>query len=91
MLHCVADAYVAVSDAMVDSQAEAIIEKARASKLPTMFYQQDLITKGGLVSYSTDFVEIGRISANTSNGSLPGVILLICRSSVSIGSCSSST
>jgi putative tryptophan/tyrosine transport system substrate-binding protein len=28
-----------------------------------MFYQQELIAKGGLVSYSTDFNEVGRVSA----------------------------
>jgi putative ABC transport system substrate-binding protein len=58
-----ADAYVAVSDAMIDSHADLIIAMAKRNRLPTMFYQQDLITKGGLVSYSTDFNEIGRVTA----------------------------
>jgi ABC-type uncharacterized transport system substrate-binding protein len=58
-----ADAYLAVSDAMVDRHADIIIEMGKALRLPTMFYQQALIAKGGLVSYSTDFNEVGRTSA----------------------------
>jgi putative tryptophan/tyrosine transport system substrate-binding protein len=58
-----ADAYLAVSDAMVDRHADIIIEMGKTLKLPTMFYQQELIAKGGLVSYSTDVNEAGRVSA----------------------------
>jgi putative ABC transport system substrate-binding protein len=58
-----ADAYLAVSDAMVDRHAEVIIEMGKALRLPTMFYQQELVAKGGLVSYSTDLNEVGRVSA----------------------------
>jgi putative ABC transport system substrate-binding protein len=57
------DAYVAVSDAMVDRHAQLIIDAANAKRLPTMFYFDSLVTKGGLASYSVDFHEIGRQSA----------------------------
>src|SRR5205823_3729795 len=58
-----ADGYIAVADAMIDSQGESIIEMANAKKLPTMVYNQDLVAKGGLASYSPDFNEAGRVSA----------------------------
>jgi putative ABC transport system substrate-binding protein len=58
-----ADAYFAVSDAMIDMQAQSIIDMAKAKRLPTMFYQQDVIAKGGLACYGTDFKEGGRVSA----------------------------
>ena len=58
-----ADADLAVSDAMVDRHADIIIEMGKALRLPTMFYQQELIAKGGLVGYSADFDEVGRVSA----------------------------
>ncbi len=57
------DAYLAVSDAMVDRHAPAIIEAANAKRLPTMFYFDSLVAKGGLASYSVDFHELGRQSA----------------------------
>jgi putative tryptophan/tyrosine transport system substrate-binding protein len=58
-----AGAYVAVSDAMVDTQAQLIIDMARAKKLPTMFYEEGLTASGGLTSYSADFHEVGRMAA----------------------------
>jgi putative ABC transport system substrate-binding protein len=58
-----ADAYLAVSDAMVDRHADIIIEMGKALRLPTAFYQPELVAKGGMVSYSTDFNEVGRVSA----------------------------
>jgi len=57
------DAYVAVSDAMVDRHAQLIIDAANAKRLPTMFYFDNLVARGGLASYSVDFHEIGRQSA----------------------------
>jgi putative tryptophan/tyrosine transport system substrate-binding protein len=44
------DAYLAVADAMVDSNAGLIIETARTKKLPTMFYEESLTVAGGLAS-----------------------------------------
>jgi putative tryptophan/tyrosine transport system substrate-binding protein len=58
-----ADAYFAVSDAMIDTQTGAIIDLAVSKKLPTMFYQPRSVEDGGLAAYSWDLVEIGRISA----------------------------
>jgi putative tryptophan/tyrosine transport system substrate-binding protein len=58
-----ADAYLAVSDAMVDRHADIIIEMGKALRVPTLFYQQELVVKGGLVSYSVNFNEVGRVSA----------------------------
>jgi putative ABC transport system substrate-binding protein len=58
-----ADGYVALSDAMVDSQSQLIIDTAKAKRLPTMFYEGGLVSKGGLASYSADFQQVGRLSA----------------------------
>jgi putative tryptophan/tyrosine transport system substrate-binding protein len=58
-----ADGYVAVTDAMVDSQAQLLIDTAKATRLPTMFYDEGLVLQGGLASYSVDFHEVGRLSA----------------------------
>ncbi len=58
-----ADALFYVSDAMVGSQEELIIETARAKRLPTMFADKDSTTKGGLASYGMSYYTIGRLSA----------------------------
>jgi putative tryptophan/tyrosine transport system substrate-binding protein len=58
-----ADGYVAVSDAMVDSQSQPLIDTAKAKRLPTMLYEATLVRQGGLASYSADFHEVGRLSA----------------------------
>jgi ABC-type uncharacterized transport system substrate-binding protein len=58
-----ADAYFAISDAMIDTQTGAIIDLAVSKKLPTMFYQPSAVEEGGLAAYSWDLVEIGRVSA----------------------------
>ena len=68
-----ADAYFGVSDAMIDIEAQAIIDWAKAKKLPTMFYQQDVIAKGGLATYTTDFKEGGRVSAKHVQRILAGI------------------
>jgi putative ABC transport system substrate-binding protein len=57
------DGYLAVSDAMVDRHAQAIIDAANAKRLPTMFYFDSLVAGGGLASYSVNFHELGRQSA----------------------------
>jgi ABC-type uncharacterized transport system substrate-binding protein len=58
-----ADAYFAVSDAMIDTQTSAIIDMALSKKLATMFYQPSAVEEGGLATYSWDLTEIGRVSA----------------------------
>ncbi|MGN6735626.1 MAG: ABC transporter substrate-binding protein [Candidatus Binatia bacterium] len=58
-----ADAYFYISDAMVNSHADLVIEKARLKKLPTMFSEQSVVAMGGLASYGQNFQEVGRLSA----------------------------
>ncbi len=57
------DAYFFVPDAMVTSQAQLIIDAARAKKLPTMFYESAIVAKGALVSYGASYYGAGRLSA----------------------------
>jgi putative ABC transport system substrate-binding protein len=52
-----------VSEAMVTSHAELIIETARAKRLATMFQAREIVAKGGLVSYGVSLKTIGRLSA----------------------------
>jgi putative ABC transport system substrate-binding protein len=58
-----ADAFFYVSDGMVTSQAELIIDTARAKRLPTMFQDKESVAKGALASYGESFYMIGRLSA----------------------------
>ncbi|MBI4240473.1 MAG: ABC transporter substrate-binding protein [Candidatus Rokubacteria bacterium] len=67
------DAYFFTSDAMVASQAQLIIDTAKAKKLPTMFHEQSLVERGGLASYGLSFREIGRMSAKYVHRILAGV------------------
>ena len=57
------DAYFYISDAMMTSQAQLVIDMATAKKLPTMFPEQGFVAMGGLASYGQNFYEIGRLSA----------------------------
>jgi len=57
------DAYLYIADAMIASQAQQIIDSARAIKLPTMFHDQALVAGGALASYGQSYFEIGRRSA----------------------------
>jgi putative ABC transport system substrate-binding protein len=67
------DAYFEVSDAMVVSQAQLIIDTARAKRLPTMFIERSQVVKGGLASYGVSFHEAGRLSAKYVQRILAGV------------------
>ena len=58
-----ADAFFYVSDAMVASQAQLIIESARAKRLPTMVQERGAVVKGALAAYGESFYAIGRLSA----------------------------
>ncbi len=58
-----ADAFFYISDGIVVSQAQLVIDTAAAIKLPTMFQEQSIVAQGGLASYGQDFHEIGRLSA----------------------------
>ncbi len=58
-----ADAFFYVSDAMVSSQVELIIETARAKRLPTMLQDPGSVAKGALASYGVSSYTVGRLSA----------------------------
>jgi putative ABC transport system substrate-binding protein len=58
-----ADAFFYIPDPMLVSQAQLIIDTAKAKKLPTMFQEQSLVAKGALASYGQSYYEIGRLSA----------------------------
>ena len=58
-----ADAYFHMPDAMVFSQAQFIIDTAKAKRLPTMFDRTDLVARGALAAYGVNFREVGRMSA----------------------------
>jgi putative ABC transport system substrate-binding protein len=57
------DAYLLLSDGMVISQAQLIIDTARAKKLPTMFHEGNLVANGGLASYGISYHRAGYASA----------------------------
>ncbi len=58
-----ADAYFYVPDGMVNSQAQLIIDTARAKRLPTIFQDTAHVTGGALVSYGVSYHGVGRLSA----------------------------
>jgi putative ABC transport system substrate-binding protein len=58
-----ADAYFYTNDAMVVTQAQFIIDTARAKKLPTMFGVTNVVAQGALAGYGVDYFEVGRLSA----------------------------
>jgi len=58
-----ADAFFFTPDPMVASQAQSIINTAKAKKLPTMFQEQSLVANGALAAYGQNYREIGRLSA----------------------------
>jgi ABC-type uncharacterized transport system substrate-binding protein len=58
-----ADAYLGISDAMVDSHIQAVIDMGNVKRLPTMVTEPSEVAKGGLAAYSADFTEVGRVSA----------------------------
>jgi putative ABC transport system substrate-binding protein len=58
-----ADGLLYVSDAMVGSQAQLIIDTARAKRLPTMLSHKTSVAKGALASVGDSYYAIGRASA----------------------------
>jgi putative ABC transport system substrate-binding protein len=67
------DAYLAMAEPIATNQSQLIIDTARVKKLPTMFNFSSEVVKGGLVSYSTSFHEVGRVSAKYVQRILTGV------------------
>ena len=58
-----ADAFFFISDGIVVSQAQLVIDTAAAIKLPTMFQEQSIVAQGGLASYGQNYREVGLLSA----------------------------
>ncbi len=58
-----ADALFDVSDAMVHSQLDLMIEVAKAKGLPAMLQEETGVAKGGLASYGVNFYAIGQLGA----------------------------
>ncbi len=58
-----ADAFFLMPDAMVLSQAQFIIDTAKAKRLPTIFNDSVLVAQGALASYGLNYREVGRMSA----------------------------
>lgn len=58
-----AEAFLFSADTRIAGQAQLIIDTAKIKKLPTMFQEQSLVSKGGLASYGQNYYEIGRLSA----------------------------
>jgi putative ABC transport system substrate-binding protein len=67
------DAFFQLSDSMVNSQAQLIIDTARVRRLPTMFLDQSSVIKGGLASYAVSFHELGRLAGKYVQRILTGV------------------
>jgi len=68
-----ADAFLQASDALVTSQAQLIIDRARAIRMPTMMFERTMAERGALASYGVDLREIGRQSATHVQRVLAGV------------------
>ncbi|HWP60466.1 MAG TPA: ABC transporter substrate-binding protein [Candidatus Acidoferrales bacterium] len=68
-----ADAFFYTADVIVISQAQLIIDTAKARKMPTMFHEQSLVAKGALASYGQNYHEIGRVSAKYVQQVLKGI------------------
>src|SRR6185503_17579337 len=57
------DAYAYTSDAMVGSQAQLIIDTAKAKGFATMYHEGGLVTDGALASYGISYYGAGLTSA----------------------------
>ena len=68
-----ADAYFYTTALIVNSQAQLVIDTARAKRLPTMFQEQSFVAKGALASYGVSYHEVGRVSAKYVQRIITGV------------------
>ena len=57
------DAYAYISDAMVGSQAQLIIDTAKGKGFATMYHEGGLVTEGALASYGISYYAAGLTSA----------------------------
>ncbi len=67
------DAFCYVADAMVNSQAQLIIDTAKTKNLPTMFAAPETVLMGALVAYGVGYYAFGRLSAKHVQRVLVGV------------------
>ena len=67
------DAVFEVSDALVQTHDQLVIDTAVVKKLPTMFIARNSVLKGGLANYSVSRHEVGRVSAKYVQRILTGV------------------
>jgi putative ABC transport system substrate-binding protein len=67
------DAIFLVGDALVISQAQSIVEAAKAKKLLTMLTDRSLVVGGGLASYGPSYYTVGRRAAKYVHQILLGV------------------
>ncbi len=58
-----ADAYLQAGDATIVSQADLILDVARAKKLPTMFSDETSVIRGGLACYGLNYRTAGQHAA----------------------------
>jgi putative ABC transport system substrate-binding protein len=58
-----AEAFFYVSDAMVSSQIDLIIDTTRAERLPAMLAYEGSVAKGALASYGESYYTLGHLSA----------------------------
>ena len=63
-----ADAYFHSNDALMTSQAQFIIDTARAKKLPTIFAEQGLARQGALAGYGVSYYDAGVCRRNKFSG-----------------------
>lgn len=67
-----ADALFTVSDALIVSQSQLLIDTAKTLRMPTMVNIGTMVERGALVSYGVDLREIGRESAKNVQRMLAG-------------------
>ena len=67
-----ADAVFMLSDALVTSHAQLLIDRANQLRMPTMVQVQTLVERGALFSYGVEYREIGRDSAKNVQRMLGG-------------------
>jgi len=87
-----AEAYFFLSDGMVASQADIIIERANALRLPTMGLELSLVRRGATIGYGPDYRDYGRgpvkhvtkVLAGISPSDLPVERLTIPRLSINL-------
>jgi putative ABC transport system substrate-binding protein len=67
-----AEAVIVLPDAFFSNQRAQIIDRANASRLPTMFWTRELVEAGGLLSYGQNSVEHFRLAATYTDKILKG-------------------